>query len=165
MNLILSSFIPIGDKIQTLVSHNMEQVDILNIKRGILSTLQVDKDDDLETDVNGICQTSVTMENGNVVKTKKLSDCLKRAQNVYGIQTASFKTVSTLKPLDSNSKCTYKMDGDMIKKVFCEESHLFRPFSAGYETPSGAMTIVKQSMKMVTSKQAPKSNIAIEGKF
>lgn len=34
----------------------------------------------------------------------------------------------------------------------CAETHIFRPFSAGFEKPSGAMTFVKQSMKFVREK-------------
>lgn len=161
----LKLYSTIGDKINTLVSHDMEQVDILNMKRGILSTLQVDKDAELETDVNGLCKPEVTMEGDKIVKTKKLSECYKRAQNIYGIQSASFKTESSLKPLNSNSKCTYTMDGETIKNVVCEESHLFRPFSAGYETPSGAMTIVKQTMKFVTGQNAPVSSVKVESEY
>ena len=120
------------------------------MKRGILSTLQVDQNGMEEIDVNGVCKSTVEQKDEKtVVETKKLSDCIERAQNEYGIQAASFKTPSTIKPLDSDSKCTYTMDKDMIKSVECEEQHIFKPFSAGYESPSGAMTMVKQSMKFV----------------
>lgn len=112
-----------------------------------MSTLQFDKDGVQEKDVNGFCETSVTAESENTfIETKKLHECSERAQNEYGIQAGSFKTISAVKPLDSTSTCTYAMDKNVIKSVSCQEKHIFRPFSAGYKSESGAMTIVKQSM-------------------
>lgn len=54
-----------------------------------------------------------------------------------------------LKPLDSKSVCKYYLseEGEIINAQ-CEESHLFKPFSAGYKTPSGAMTVVTQRLAM-----------------
>lgn len=67
-----------------------ETVHILNIKRGILSTLQLQTDADEEIDVNGKCKVTYTEKHGVVVKTKDLSECSERAQNEIGLQTASF---------------------------------------------------------------------------
>ena len=40
-----------------------------------------------------------------------------------------------------------RTENEKIIDVQCEETHIFRPFSAGFEKPSGAMTFVKQSMR------------------
>ena len=45
-----------------------------------------------------------------------------------------------------------KTENDQIVDVQCAEIHIFRPFSAGFEKPSGAITFVKQSMKFVGHK-------------
>jgi len=149
-----------GNKIHTVVAHNMEPTNILNMKRGILSTLQVDQANTQETDVNGVCQSTVVKDSETTMtETKKLSECSERAQNNYGIQAASFKTGDSVQPLDSSSKCVYTMKGDMIKNVECEEEHIFRPFSAGYNSPSGAMTVVKQSMKFVSFVNVPATDL------
>ena len=117
-----------------------------------------------EKDVNGFCETSVTSESENTfVETKKLHECSERAQNEFGIQAGSFKTISAVKPLDSTSTCTFAMDKNMIKSVFCQEKHIFRPFSAGYKSESGAMTYVKQSMTFVELSKAVVPTINIKG--
>lgn len=89
-----------GNKIETLVAHNDEPTNILNIKRGILSTLQFDQDQTTEKDVNGICSSTINKESENTfTETKKLHECQERAQNEYGVQAASFQTESAVKPL------------------------------------------------------------------
>ena len=133
---------------------------------GILSTLQFDKDGVQEKDVNGFCETSVTKESENTfIETKKLHECSERAQNEYGIQAGSFKTISAIKPLDSTSKCTFTISNNVIKSVECEEKHIFRPFSAGYKSPSGAMTFVKQSMNFAGFSKTVPLNVNINGKY
>lgn len=148
-----------GNKINKLVAHNNEPTNILNMKRGILSALQVDQTTTEEMDVNGVCETTIVKDSANTItETKKLSECSKRAQNNYGIQAASFKAGETVQPLDSTSKCVYTLDGEMIKSVKCNEQHIFRPFSAGYESPSGAMTIVEQTLKFKSFVNVPSIN-------
>ena len=70
---------------------------------------------------------------------------------IVGFQAATIKSESDLKVLDSNSKCVYKLSGDVIISAICEETHLFKPFSAGYKAPSGAITTVKQTLTKVQS--------------
>ena len=48
------------------------------------------------------------------------------------------------------------MAGNKIQSVECEETHIFRPFSAGYTKPAGAMTTVKQTMKLAELKAGAK---------
>merc|ERR1711881_813118 len=114
----------------------------LNIKRGVLSTLNLDETTTTESDVHGTCEQTIHKDGLVVVKSKQLSECSDRAQEEIGIQSSSIKTGSNMKPLDSKSTCTYQLNnnGD-IKKVICEESHLFRPFSGSYEAKTfGAVT-------------------------
>ena len=46
-----------------------------------------------------------------------------------------------------------KTQDDRIIDVECAETHIFRPFSAGFETPSGAMTLVSQRMRFMGEKR------------
>ena len=57
-----------------------------------------------------------------------------------------------IKPLNSKSVCEYITENDKIIAVECEESHLFRPFSAGYKKPAGAITKVTQKLKLEGTK-------------
>ena len=127
----------------------------------MLSALQVEDSSSKEIDVNGECATTIEIENGNIIKSKKLSECKNRAMNEIGIQTASIKTESSLKPLDSSVKCQYVMENAIVKSVRCHEQHIFKPFSAGYESPSGAMTIVKQNLTLVSSNPSTKVKMII----
>lgn len=145
--LIIHLFTSLGNTIVQLQPRESETTEALNIKRGILSALQLDETKSDETDVNGACQYRITKNEGSIIKTKSLSDCSQRALNEIGIQAASFKTGSDLKPLNSMSTCTYTMDGNTVRSVNCVEKHLFRPFSAGYKTTAGAMTVVNQKME------------------
>jgi hypothetical protein len=142
--------------------HSEESIEMLNIKRGILSTLNLDETATKESDVHGTCETKIVKQGDSVVKTKQLSDCSDRVSEEIGIQSSSIKTSSNMKPLDSKSTCTFVLanNGD-INKVVCEETHLFRPFSGSYEQKtSGAVTFVKQQLKFV--KQGPVSNLFID---
>ena len=131
----------------------------------MLSALQVEDSSSKEIDVNGECATTIKIENGNIIKSKKLSECKNRAMNEIGIQTASIKTESSLKPLDSSIKCQYVMHNAMVNSVRCHEQHIFKPFSAGYKSPSGAMTIVKQNLTLlVMSNPSTKVKMIRDGK-
>jgi len=142
-----------GDNVQSLFPNNNEPTYTLNIKRGILSALQLDVAATKETDVNGICDVVVTKEKGQVVKSKDLSKCEKRGVNEIGIQSSSMQTESSLKPLTSSSSCSYTLDSSKIKKVVCKENHLFRPFSAGFKGQSGALTTTEQSLTLIDEKK------------
>ena len=137
-----------GNTISTLYTNKNELPNILNVKRGMLSTLQIDETATEEIDVNGKCAIDIENIDGKVVKTKKLSGCSHRAQNEIGFQSSSIKSTTNLKPLDSSSTCKYSLDGDVIESAICDETHIFKPFSAGYETPSGAITTIKQTLEL-----------------
>lgn len=115
-----------------------------------MSAFQLDEKATVETDINGECKTTISVDESSITKTKSLTECSKRARSEIGIQSASIKTDMDLKPLDSKSVCKYQLgeEGE-IRSVQCQETHMFRPFSAGYKTPSGAMTIVTQQLDLI----------------
>nr|XP_012555900.2 uncharacterized protein LOC100199505 [Hydra vulgaris] len=154
------------NQITKLFSNKDEPVYILNTKRGILSTIQLEESVSVESDVNGFCKTTITQEDGKIVKSKKLSDCSQRTIQEIGFHAATIKSESDLKVLDSNSKCVYKISGNIINSVSCEETHLFKPFSAGHKAPSGAVTTVKQTLSnLQESKASSITSKIIDGKM
>ena len=78
-------------KIERLFPSNAESTHTLNIKRGVLSTLQLGEKNTEEVDVNGRCKVSLTNENGMMIKTKNLSECSQRSHNELGFQTATLE--------------------------------------------------------------------------
>lgn len=77
-------------RISQLFPKPAEALHVLNIKRGILSTLQLQENAKEEVDVNGRCKVAVFEQEGVFYKSKNLSDCTERAHNELGIQTATF---------------------------------------------------------------------------
>ncbi len=56
------------------------------------------------------------------------------------------------------------MDGEKILSIECQEAHIFRPFSAGYQKPAGAITSVKQILKLVGEKRGGRVDVAVDKK-
>ena len=77
-------------KINKLYPDAGEALHVLNIKRGILSTLQLQTDVKEEVDVNGKCKVEFLRKDGVIVKKKDLTECSNRALNEIGLQTANF---------------------------------------------------------------------------
>ena len=79
-------------RIERIFPSAFESAHILNVKRGIISTLQLGGEENAEeVDVNGRCKVSITKENGMIVKSKNLSECSERTHSELGFQTASFE--------------------------------------------------------------------------
>eukprot|EP00794_Sanderia_malayensis_P008123 gene8123-8993_t len=143
-----------GGKINKLFPRAGEPLHVLNIKRGILSTMQLGKTTtEEEVDVNGRCKVSVIEQGDMLIKSKNLSECSERAHNELGIQTSTLENNQLpVNPLNSTSQCFVFTKNEQIQDVECLESHIFRPFSAGYSKTAGAMTIIKQTMKYIGEK-------------
>lgn len=92
-------------KIERLYPSSAEPTHILNIKRGILSTLQLEEKNAEEIDVNGRCKVSISEDNGKIIKAKDLSECADRTHNEIGFHTASFEN----KEMVNNHIMCYKI--------------------------------------------------------
>jgi len=127
---------------------------ILNIKKGILSALQVQfinakQVTKRETDVAGKCPVTYRIHSSHlngidkvVSKTKNLKRCSDRSKTNLGIHFHHYDEKS-LNMLDSSSNCRYIISAKRaIKKIVCYEKHMFRPFSSGIN--AGASTVSKQ---------------------
>ncbi|XP_022101695.1 uncharacterized protein LOC110985170 [Acanthaster planci] len=140
-----------------MYAHEDEPIHILNIKRGIVSTLQHDlREEEIvsETTVNGNCTAKRTVtDRSKLGRMQKLSistdlnNCSRPQQRAVTMSPTSFLTSMQIadKFINSTRMCTYELREDNIKKVNCTESHIFNPFS--YDGQRGIMSVIKQDLK------------------
>lgn len=154
----------IDGTIENICPPDNEQVWVLNIKRGILSTLQVTMatlqgvSEKTETDVSGVCPVKYE-ETSNwgtlkVKKTKNLLGCTERSSAQTAFQTVGYKAPSDIQEvplLQGTQECTQEINGKskVLTKSECKESHVFRPFN---NEGSGATTEI--TYKLVFQKQS-----------
>ncbi|XP_068726618.1 uncharacterized protein [Montipora capricornis] len=160
--------------ITELLADPREPLNALNVKRGILSALQVQFVDRnvtlVEDDVVGKCKVRYGIKSRHLsgrpkvmYKTRNLTECSDRAQTDIGIHVHSYEE-KPLSLLSSHSTCKlYLTAKTRTQKVICEEQHLFRPFSAGYKNASGAMTTTRQVLELQSIKESESESISIEG--
>ncbi|KAA0708904.1 Apolipoprotein B-100 [Triplophysa tibetana] len=143
----------------TLYSED-EETQILNFKRGIVSTLIVpvmekEQSKDMIT-VHGICATEVKVNTRediatDVTITRDLSGCdhfkTQRSHNsplaiVTGLQYPLSKLIG------STQSCSYKFDNQKkhMTSATCTEKHIFLPFS--YKNEYGISSLVKQTLTL-----------------
>ncbi|CAM4646048.1 unnamed protein product [Lepidochelys kempii] len=158
-----------GKKVQ-LYSEKNEPMNILNIKRGIISALIVpmETEDNLKTismdTIYGKCDSEVEVKDrkGNTASVISINRNLKTCDNFNPIRDyvspiALIKglnsPLSTL--LSSSQSCQYTVDSRRrhVAEVDCREKHLFLPSS--YKNQYGMMTQVTQTLKLV---ETPKIN-------
>ncbi|XP_049547862.1 uncharacterized protein LOC125959115 [Anopheles darlingi] len=137
--------------ISEICHEDSESVWTLNLKRGILSTLQntmprFDIDfQTTETDVSGICDVTykTSGRKGTQLlfrKTKDIGSCKRRYKTTSFIQTVpyDFRPNYVAWPiLNSTSYCEITVDNYIYKNVLCYERHQLVPFSNGL---AGAVT-------------------------
>ena len=145
-------------KVTDVCPEEAEPTWALNIKRAVLSSLQITMEDfqtpttNTETDVEGECPvmyepTGSTWSSYTVTKTKDLLACSQPTYSNTVFQAMNYKVpskVQSLPLLKSNHECQLEVatNGRIIKST-CEERHIFRPFS---RDESGATTIVTHSL-------------------
>ncbi|KAK2725008.1 uncharacterized protein LOC136033229 isoform X1 [Artemia franciscana] len=127
---------------------------ILNVKRGILSSLQNSMTDFtssqtvLEADVTGYCETNYTkISSSTIRKTKNLLGCSGRhAHQHTRLTTVPYNTMSSVQSLPllrSDQSCEQKFLEGHLQKVDCAESHIFQPFTG---QRGGAETKIHQTL-------------------
>ncbi|XP_002734473.1 uncharacterized protein LOC100370756 [Saccoglossus kowalevskii] len=153
-------------RINRIQPHVEEPVHILNIKRGIVSSLQLPNDEDLKNDrfqatkdVHGNCTAEaqileMSRRNDNIRRVKldkDLSNC-SRSNKTYSRESplSLLRNISAIeKMVNSTQNCTYTMSSACyIKEVKCQESHTFTPLS--YNN-SGVQTNISQVMTRTRS--------------
>uniref|UniRef100_A0A3Q3G180 Vitellogenin domain-containing protein n=1 Tax=Labrus bergylta TaxID=56723 RepID=A0A3Q3G180_9LABR len=161
-----------GDLQVKLYPEDDEPVNILNIKRGIVSSLIVpvmeeDKNKimvaTLTSTVHGVCPTDFTVNTRediatDVTVTRDLSKCdmfFARRQHTSPLALITGMNFPLSKMIDSAQTCNYKFDNQKkhMTSGVCTEKHIFLPLSSQNEY--GISTLVKQT---VTLRETSKIN-------
>ncbi|XP_053192306.1 apolipoprotein B-100 [Scomber japonicus] len=143
-----------------------EPVNILNIKRGIISALMVPIIEEgastLMSTVHGQCLTDYT-ENArkdiatDVTLSRDLSQCdmfygRKQANSPLALLQNLHRSMSKL--ITSTQDCNYQFDnkGKHITSAMCTEKHIYSPFS---HEDNGISSVVTQDLSFQSSKRIP----------
>uniref|UniRef100_A0A8C6UPJ7 Vitellogenin domain-containing protein n=1 Tax=Neogobius melanostomus TaxID=47308 RepID=A0A8C6UPJ7_9GOBI len=149
-----------------LFSAQDEPVNILNIKRGIVSALLSPDTKESRSvmvclytlwknnnsTVHGLCQTAHQVNADDVSVTRDLSQC----DQFYGRELTKiqcflfFQRHPMSKLITSNQECNYQFDnkGKHITAVLCTEKHVFLPFSG-----NGMSSVITQELNFQNSKR------------
>ncbi|KAM4712808.1 apolipoprotein B-100-like [Anableps anableps] len=144
-----------------------EAINILNIKRGIISTLMVPEINEEETKemltVHGVCSSDFTVNLGldtatEVTISRDLSKCdgfVARRQNTSPLALISGMNYPLSKMISSTQICNYKFDNQKkhMTSGSCTEKHIFLPFS--HKKEYGVSAVVSQT---VTLRETSKIN-------
>jgi len=150
-----------------LFPEDEEPVNILNIKRGIVSALLVpvmeeERNKEMAT-VHGVCTTDFTVNSREDIATdvtvsRDLSKCdwfRARRQDTSPLALISGMHYPLSKMISSSQTCTYKFDNQKKHMTggTCTEKHIFLPLS--HQNEYGITTMVKQT---VTLRETAKIN-------
>ncbi|XP_029352750.1 apolipoprotein B-100-like [Echeneis naucrates] len=137
-----------------------EPVNILNIKRGIVSALMVpameeEKNKEMPT-VHGVCSTDYTVNSAaeiatDVTVTRDLSKCdgfVAHRQNTSPLAIITGMNYPLSKMISSTQTCNYRFDNHKkhMTSGTCTEKHLFLPFS--HQNEYGISAMVKQTLAL-----------------
>ncbi|KAK0393248.1 hypothetical protein QR680_000115 [Steinernema hermaphroditum] len=127
----------------------------VNIKRGFLSAFQTGFDDseEIETDVNGDCNTEYQREGSTITKKKNLAAC-QNAHHLHGFRNTPYSVHSksqNIPLLRSFQDCKIELKESRLFKSICTERHSVpQPFQEG----TALETTVTQTVKFVEVKAA-----------
>ncbi|KAM4528942.1 apolipoprotein B-100-like [Fundulus diaphanus] len=144
-----------------------EPVNILNIKRGIISALMVPEKEQEETKdmptVHGVCSSDFAVNPAldtatEVTVSRDLSKCdgfVARRQNTSPLALISGMNYPLSKLISSTQTCNYKFDNQKkhMTSGSCTEKHIFLPFS--HKREFGISAVVSQT---VTLRETSKIN-------
>merc|ERR1712178_371963 len=161
-------------RVEGLCPMEAEESWVLNVKRAIISGLQMTAPKDLtetvqETDVVGECEAtyspmSSSWSTTTVRKTKDLLACTGRQDTDSIIQSISYTAQSRLQSLPL-LKSTYECDQEVnsegrLISATCTESHIFRPFSREESGAKSAVTFSLTFASQSASVSVEKESIA-----
>lgn len=140
-----------------------------NVKRGIISTLQVKSDDDLrnenpadktsdksavvyESDVLGRCRTTYERDGDKLEKTKSLSRCTLNANEKDStVQFVPYKNLPEFyqgQLFFEQYKCKSQVSDSLVKSVECEEKSTYK---IGARGSNGVQAVVGQKLTYVST--------------
>nr|XP_047909692.1 uncharacterized protein LOC106041217 isoform X1 [Anser cygnoides] len=138
-------------KVLKLCPVRSEQTWALNIKRGILSVLQMSQPSTAravveEMDVLGICPTRYQRKGPVLVKTRDLNLCSHRYSGFTSVQSVALPRMSSKQQiLSSKLECVQSVKDGVLAEAKCTESHLVAPFS---QKGGRAKTETQSSLKL-----------------
>nr|XP_013795601.1 PREDICTED: microsomal triglyceride transfer protein large subunit-like [Apteryx mantelli mantelli] len=131
-------------KVKAFYGNEAESPLISNLKRGLISLLQVQPHPGtaVEEDASGSCQVMYTVSNDSAVKTKDLLSCTKpnfgfaSVNKIFGVQ------------WQPTSKSLYLVKDNLIQSVLAEESHVV---SLSLRSTTGIKISSRQQLELVSS--------------
>lgn len=148
--------------IPTICAANSDPTWVLNIKRGILSSLQVSSvytaASVQEADVTGECEVNYSVESSDtndaqtITKVKDFSKCAGRQQELGFSHFTPFSTGDRQDFVNSNQICRITMQRRQIQGTECVETHTFRPFSS---EQSGAKSVITSTLTRTGIRRTP----------
>ncbi|XP_064809610.1 apolipoprotein B-100 isoform X1 [Oncorhynchus masou masou] len=149
-----------------------EPVNILNIKRGIISALNVpvmEESNNIMNTVHGLCKTDYTVNSRkdidtDVTLTRDLSQCdqfrrMKLPSSPLALLPSLHGPLSKL--ISSTQDCNYQFDNRRkhMTNAVCTEKHIFLPFS---HENSGISSVVTQSLTLKDSAKINNRVVEVE---
>ncbi|KAF6723984.1 Apolipoprotein B-100 [Oryzias melastigma] len=138
-----------------------EPVNILNVKRGIVSALMVpemtEENNQNVPTVHGVCSTDVTAySTEDVTVTRDLSKCdgfTAHRRHTSPLALISGMNYPLSKMISSTQTCNYKFDSQMkhMTSGSCTEKHIFLPFS--HKNEYGISAVVRQTVTLQETEQ------------
>ncbi|XP_009979427.1 PREDICTED: microsomal triglyceride transfer protein large subunit-like, partial [Tauraco erythrolophus] len=131
-------------KVKAFYGDEAESILISNLKRGIVSLLQLQPHAGtaVEEDVSGSCQVTYTMSNHSVTKTKDLLSCTKpkagftSVNKMFGVQ------------CQPTSRSQYMVKDNLLQWVLVEESHVVSP---ALRSTTSVKISSRQQLQLVSS--------------
>lgn len=145
----------------------------LNVKRGIISLIQSTEGKTYETDVFGVCPTSVSVtgagtDNIVVTKSRDLNNCAHREVLSDSFIRGIFNEASGVKStpiLNGEYSLEQRIEGGILKSVQLNEQYKYIPFSTqntGVRAKvSTKLTFVKAEAKAAPQPQKPKERVLL----
>ncbi|KAM6306370.1 microsomal triglyceride transfer protein-like [Aegotheles albertisi] len=130
-------------KVKAFYGDEAESILISNLKRGIISLLQLQPHagTTVEEDVSGSCQVTYTMSNHSITKTKDLFSCTKPESGFTSVnQIFGVKWHPT-------SKSQYTVKDNLLQSVLVEESHML---SLALRSTTGVKISSRQQLQLVS---------------
>ncbi|XP_010182015.1 PREDICTED: microsomal triglyceride transfer protein large subunit-like [Mesitornis unicolor] len=130
-------------KVKAFYGDEAESILVSNLKRGIISLLQLQPHagTTVEEDVSGSCQVTYAVSNHSITKTKDLLSCTKpksgfsSVNKIFGVQ------------WQPTSRSQYMVKDNLLQSVLAEESHVLSP---ALRSTTGVKISSRQQLQLVT---------------
>ncbi|XP_030309578.1 microsomal triglyceride transfer protein [Calypte anna] len=130
-------------KVKAFYGNEAESILISNMKRGILSLLQLQlhAGTTVEEDVSGSCQVTYTVSNQSIIKTKDLLSCTKpepgftSVNKIFGVE------------WQPTSRSQYIVQDNLLQSVLAEESHML---ALALKATTGVKISSRQQLQLVS---------------